>query len=59
MFFSALNEEISMGPRHQSKVCVLEDVVHYPHDVVEKLNAGVEGCHDEWHIRGGLMIEQH
>ena len=53
-----LNEEVSVRPRDEAKVCVLEYVVHNPHDVVEELKARVEACHDEWHIRGGLVVEQ-
>lgn len=45
-----LNEEVSVGPGDKAKVCVLEYVVHNPHDVVEELSAGVEGRHDEWHV---------
>lgn len=45
-----LNEEVSVRPGDEAKVCVLEYVVHNPHDVVEELTAGVEACHDERHV---------
>lgn len=52
-------EEVPMSPWHDTKIGQLEHMIHDPHDVVGQIGAGVEGGHDERHIRSGLMVEQH
>lgn len=54
-----MNEEVPMSPRHDTKIGKLEYMIHDPHDVIGQIRAGVEGSHDERHVRSGLVIKQH
>ena len=50
------NEEVVVHPGHPSKVCVLEDLVHDPHEVLAPVPAGREERHQHWHVGRRLVV---
>jgi hypothetical protein len=52
-------EEVFVEDAHDSEIRVLEQAVHYPHDVREDLLARIERRHQEGHVARRLVVGYH